>query len=184
MIITLIIFIMCSSYRKNVILADDFNFTKIYEGLKISKTIKLIRFQDDDYFSAHIYKCKTSFYKDVIKERTYYLRENKTINNIVITEYLFKDSIATNNSFKIINEYVAFIRNLERKDYGKKCYEMWDEQPYFVTQKQKHIYVYTTLDNLKFDDKNNSVEAIINNSNQILLDDLYNEFNASYKKLD
>jgi len=61
---------------------------------------------------------------------------------------------------------------------------MWDEEPYFVTQKQNHIYVYTTLDNLKFDDKNNSVEAIINNSNQILLDDLYNEFNASYKKLD
>lgn len=167
---------MCSSYKRDIIFADDFNFTQIYEKLKISKTIKLVRFQDDDYFSAHLNKCKTSFYKDVIKKRTYYLRENNIINNIVITEYLFKDSVDANQSYSIINEYVTFLRNLERKDYSKKCYEIWDEQPYFVAKKQNHIYIYTTLDNLRFDEENSSVEAVINNSKEILLDDLYNEF--------
>ncbi|MWB95446.1 hypothetical protein GON26_13835 [Flavobacterium sp. GA093] len=183
-IFTMIISLMCSSHKKNIIFTDDFNFIQIYEELKISKTIKLVRFQEDDYFSAHLYKCKTSFYKDIIKKRTYYLHENKAINNIIVTEYLFKDSVAANQSFNIVNEYVTFLRNLERKDYSKKCYEIWDEQPYFVTQMQNHIYIYTILDDLKFDKNNNSIETIINNSKEILLDDLYNEFDSKCKILD
>lgn len=176
-------FICCSNIKVNVPFSEDFNFSEIYKTLKISKKIILVRYQESDYFLANLYTCNPSFYNEKVRKRTYYLKENKVINNIVVTEYIFKNSDFASKSFKIAAEYADFIRKLERKDYSKRCYEIWDEQLYFVTYKNNHIYIFTTLDNLKFD-KNNNVEAIINNSKEILLDDFYNEFDSKCKILD
>ncbi len=170
----IVFFITTSSVTKPF--SDDFNFNQVFNTLEISKKIKLIRSQDSDFFLANLHTCKPSFYKDLIKSKTYYLSENKNQNNIALTEYIFKDSISAKKAFVIANDYANYIRNLERKNYAKKCYEIWDEQVYYARQRENHIYLFNTLDNIIFTEKNNSAEAFFNNSKEVLIDDFYNEF--------
>lgn len=171
-----IIVLFISTSSVNITFADDFNFNQIFSTLEISKKIKLIRSQDNDFFLANLHTCKLPFYKDLIKSKSYYLGENKKTNNIVVTEYIFKDSISAKKAFVIVDDYANYTRKLERKNYGKRCYDIWDEQVYYVRHIENHIYIFNTLDNLIFTEKNNSAEAFFDNTKEILIDDLYNQF--------
>lgn len=176
-VILISIFLICSSNKNmNNSVNEDFNFKEIFYNLKISKKIKLIRCQETDFYLANIYTCKVAFYKDIVKKRSYYLMESNKINNIVVTEYIFSNSISAKKAFEIADEYANYLRKLERKNYNKRCYDIWDEQLYYAVSKENHVYILTTLDNLNFTEVNNSVDNIFNNTKEILLDDFYNEF--------
>lgn len=139
----IIIFFLCIFFcnciaqkTKNV---PDFNFIKLLKSSKMDAKIKTLGFKDADYFKGNINKCKSSFYKGFLKTRFYQLKNKK--NNIIVAEYIFKDSTSSNNAFKIISDYANLIRTLKRINYSERCIDLWEDQIYYAISKGEHIYL-------------------------------------------
>lgn len=117
----------CSAQKVNPKISENnFNFKVLFQNFKIRSQLKIVKTKKQDYFKGNLSGCNKSFYKGVIKSEMYYLQSNK--NDIVVEEYIYKDQTSSKNAFQVILKYADITRNLKRKDYGKRCYPIPDEQ--------------------------------------------------------
>ena len=150
---------------------NDFNFKALFQNFKIKNGLKIIEVKKQDYFKGNLSGCNSTFYKGLIKNEMYYLKNQK--NDIIVEEYVFDNNTSSKVAFQNILKYSDFTRKLIRRDYNKRCYDIGDEQVYYAVNKDKHIYLLTVINNLFFKDGNTSVEDVVKNNKAILIDDLY-----------
>lgn len=157
--------------KNNSEIDDDFNFLQLFQKSNIKNKTKIVSIKDSDYFKGNLSGCNSQFYKGLIKCKMYYIKNKK--NHIIVEEYIFDNNANSKKSFQSVIRYSDFTRKLKRKDFNKRCYDIWDEQIYYATNENKHIYLLTMINDLYFKDKNTSVENIFIENKTILIDDLY-----------
>ncbi len=162
----------CNQQKKEIVaISSEFNFEMLFKKSKNIDNLKMKQKKNQDYFKGNLSGCNSYFYKGVIRSKMYYLANDK--NDIVVQEYIFDNIDVAKNAFKEVQIYADFTRNLKRKDFGQRCYEIGDEQIYYSALKTNHIYLLTSVSNFNYVDGNTSVDDIFKFNKDFLLDDLY-----------
>lgn len=156
-------------------------FLKKFELMKISKQLKVVRIRNDDQFEWPLQKCIPGFYHDLIGLKGYYLVDKKKINNISITEYVFKDTTAANTAYHKAYDYAESVRKLTREQFTELCFKMPSPQIYYASKEDNHVYIYSEYYNFIYYSGKESVETNMNNDQRILLDDIYKQMTSVQK---
>jgi len=174
LIMVISMFICVTAIADNVDTIDYF-FQKKFQSLKLKNTLRIVRVRHLDGFEQPFSECLPNFYYDTLGVKSYELEDREQINKIGISEYVFKDTVAASNAFRLAYSYAESIRKNRLEDFNKLCFTMPAPQVYFASRDGSHVYIYTTLYNFLYHSKEDSVDGLMQSDKRILLDDLYQE---------
>lgn len=152
-----------------------FLFWEKFQTLKIKNKLRIIRIKKADDFHGNLIVCKPVFYVGKKGVQEYYLEDPKAINKIGIIEYVFEDTLAARNAYRIAYNYAEFTRKLARDHYGELCDDSWLTRIFYASKDGSHVYLYTMYYNFQYKINEFSVDAIIQHDKRILLGEFYRE---------
>ena len=157
----------------------DYFFSKKFQSLKVKNRLRIVRIRHLDGFGQPFFECLQGFYHDTLGVKSYELEDPEKINKIGISEYVFKDSIAASNAFRLAYHYAESIRKSSLKDFNKLCFTMPLPQVYYASRDGSHVYVYTTTYKFFYHSRDESVDDLMQKDKRILLDDVYREMTGN-----
>ena len=178
-VLALVVFTCLTTKATNADIIE-YVFLKKFQALKIKDRLKITAIKNHDVFFETLHQCIPEFYRDKIGVKDYYLEDRKKINMIGISEYVFKDTTAAGNAFRIAYNHAESVRKTPRKDFSKRCFDMPFPQVYYASKEGSHVFIYSEGYNFKFyHSGEDSVDTNMQNDKGILLDDLYREMTES-----
>jgi hypothetical protein len=157
----------------------DYLFQKKFYSLELKNRLKIVRVRHLDGFFLPFSECLRNFYRDTVGVKCYEMEDQKKMNKIAVVEYVFKDTVAASNAFRLVFPYAESIRKTRRKDFLSLCYNIPDSQVYYASQDGARLYVYTIIYNFIYHSREESIDDLMQRDKGILLDDLYRQITKS-----